>query len=208
MKGQPQFWKNQPCRKALVCDGKLGVKKKDKDVQFTMSLGLNQACSILAKSKLFSLPQCSAKTEKFFVWKLLLCFFWIFWSKKAKLIIWLLSQNKEANTEKHMGNQMVYGLNADSIHVNLDMSVGLLFWLVHISISVISLDFISKPFEDNLSLHWVMGKKESPRDLKTAGNIAKCQEWNEKFASVYHMGWESQILLERDFISLPFVFLL
>lgn len=100
------------------------------------------------------------------------------------------------------------GLNTDSIHVNLDMRVGLLFWLVHISVSVISLDFLSKPFEDNLCLHWVMGKKKSLRDLKTVGNIAKCQEWNEKFVYIYHVGWQSQILLERDFISLPFVFLL
>lgn len=88
------------------------------------------------------------------------------------------------------------------------MRVALLFWLVYISISVISLDFLSKPFEDNLSLQWVMGKKKSPRDLKTVGNIAKCQEWSEQFAYVCHMRWESQILLERDFISLSFVSLL
>lgn len=167
-----------------------------------MSLGLNPACSILTKSKLFSLPQCSAKTEKFFVWKLLLCFFWIFWSKKAKLIIWLLSQNKEANTEKHKGNQMVYGLNTDSIHVNLDMRVGLVFWLVHISISVISLDFISKPFEDNLSLIEWWERRKVQGIWKQRGTLLRVRK--EKRSLLLTITWVGKVKYCWKGILFPF----
>lgn len=56
-----------------------------------------------------------------------------------------LSQNK-ANTQKSTRETKWFvGQNTGRINMKLDMIVSLLFSLVHISTSVISLDLISKP---------------------------------------------------------------
>lgn len=84
MKGQPQFWKNQPCRKALVCDGKLGVKKKGQRCSIHHELGAESNLQYPGKIKALLPATMLSKNWEIFCLEIVAVFLLNFLKQESK----------------------------------------------------------------------------------------------------------------------------